>query len=1192
MGKICLLARHFLPLQIWQGMSFPLPTLLLFVSISYYLTFYLQPYLCSKGKKRHRESEEESIGHGGTNGEKSKLVESQGSYSNTALSGGKKKSGGFQSLNLSREVLSGILRLGYKVPTPIQRRTLPVALSGRDVVAMARTGSGKTAAFLIPLVERLKSHSSKMGARAVVFSPTRELAMQTLRFAKSLGKFTDLKFACIVGGDSMESQFQLLSNKPDVLIATPGRLLHLLLEIPGFSLKSVEYCVFDEADRLFEMGFADQLNDLLERMPESKQTMLFSATLPRALVSFAKAGLKEPDLVRLDVDTKISENLRLAFFTLRREEKAAALVWMLRALLPERGQAMVFVATRHHTEFINRLLNLAGISSEPIYGQMDQTARNTNLARFRAKRVQVLVVTDVAARGLDIPHLDTVINYDFPDRAKLFVHRSGRVARQGRAGECFSLVSPPDVPYMLDLMLFLGKPASNFYESNISAVNAPVTEVYDDKFQGNALMIEPQAPELTEDDGGSNDDHSTTSSDSGSEAASLGSNETDKGHFDAEDDNDEDVDWDRATAWTATTAITGVRRLDEGEGYEYNTWKPNDVHYGLIPRNALEMEMEFVRRLISDDIELQKMTKSVSNAMKLYNKTRAEASKRSAHRAFLLNNERVHPLLMQFVDKGEMKARSYITGLQAFRPQQTIFELDVSRDRKNRSETAKVLQEKRKHHAHALKPRVGSVSLHDASIAAAQGSTALSDERIGSALRAEIMSVSNNAGETVEEMIARHLDKKEKAQRDELRREYERREMEAKLVMDPNDCDSCNEEEELEEEIDEVMDCSKSVLDAVSVSAMPSEKRRLSKHDRKKMKQAIEALKRKGDVEVAKKIASTPASIAAKLYLNDGIYASSVTSSAAPFSEGDASGAPALGKKSQRRKVLRDAINPAKAELFRDEQQWVSHAPIGAVFTEAALGGTGSLAEADAPSRDTSDSLKQMGVTRMEDFVLDLAPDENVDLNKAKKRVKYWDPVKKRYITVNASEIVHGRRQYSKIRNESGAKVDSKKKHEYGEIYQKWVSKTRRHIGDAGGDSEPGVVDFGDDGEEPSSGKRSGKFNGAQAGSKGGNNVKNELKSAGDISRARAQKARSQGKFKTRKDHEATPVSRDNTGKIRRGAGSAPSRSKVIIKGLGATGFGSKNTGGRGKIGKPMAGRVRQKSGDPKGKRGRPGGKR
>ncbi|KAG6974743.1 hypothetical protein JG688_00002915 [Phytophthora aleatoria] len=365
--------------------------------------------------------------------------------------------GGFQHLGLSPLVFRGVMAMGYKVPTPIQRKSLPIVLSGKDCVAMARTGSGKTAAFLIPMVEKLKEHSTKIGVRAVVLSPTRELAVQTLRFAKQLSKFTSLKMALIVGGEGMDQQFEAIAANPDVLVATPGRLMHLLQEIPDFNLKAVEYVVFDEADRIFEMGFAEQLQEILKNMPISRQTLLFSATLPKALVQFARAGLSDPELIRLDVENKISENLKMAFFTVRSLDKPALFLYMVREFVPKGDQTIVFAATRHHVEFLHALLAANHIEASCAYGDMDQASRKINLGKFRAKKTSLLIVTDVAARGIDIPLLNNVLNYSFPPTAKLFVHRVGRAARAGRSGTAFSFVDPDETPFMVDLHLYIGR---------------------------------------------------------------------------------------------------------------------------------------------------------------------------------------------------------------------------------------------------------------------------------------------------------------------------------------------------------------------------------------------------------------------------------------------------------------------------------------------------------------------------------------------------------------------------------------------------------------------------------------------------------------------------------------------------------------------------------------------------------------
>ncbi|KAG4210806.1 hypothetical protein ERO13_A02G068600v2 [Gossypium hirsutum] len=370
----------------------------------------------------------------------------------------KAKSGGFESLNLSPNVYRGIKRKGYRVPTPIQRKTMPLILAGNDVVAMARTGSGKTAAFLVPMLEKLKQHVPQGGVRALILSPTRDLALQTLKFAKELGKFTDLRISLLVGGDSMESQFEELAQNPDIIIATPGRLMHHLTEVDDMTLRTVEYVVFDEADSLFGMGFAEQLHKILTQLSENRQTLLFSATLPSALAEFAKAGLRDPQLVRLDLETKISPDLKLVFFTLRQEEKHAALLYLARDHISSDQQTLIFVSTKHHVEFLNIMFREEGIEPSVCYGDMDQDARKINISKFRSRKTMLLIVTDVAARGIDIPLLDNVINWDFPPKPKIFVHRVGRAARAGRTGTAFSFVTSEDMPYLLDLHLFLSRP--------------------------------------------------------------------------------------------------------------------------------------------------------------------------------------------------------------------------------------------------------------------------------------------------------------------------------------------------------------------------------------------------------------------------------------------------------------------------------------------------------------------------------------------------------------------------------------------------------------------------------------------------------------------------------------------------------------------------------------------------------------
>jgi ATP-dependent RNA helicase DDX54/DBP10 len=388
-----------------------------------------------------------------------------------------KKAGAFQSMGLNSVLLKAITRKGFNVPTPIQRKTVPLIMDGQDVVGMARTGSGKTAAFVIPMIEKLKSHSAKVGARAIVLSPSRELALQTLKVVKEMGRGTDLRSTLLVGGDSLEDQFGSMASNPDIIIATPGRFEHLKVEM-GLELSSVKYVVFDEADRLFEMGFAAQLTEIMHSLPTTRQTLLFSATLPKSLVEFARAGLQDPKLVRLDAESKIAPGLQSAFFTVKRAEKEASLLYILQEVIkmptgeteatikarsgvdnkkrkrdgpgpkqmPTTHSTVIFAATKHHVEYLAAYLKALGYATSFVYGALDQTGLSN-----------ILVVTDVAARGLDIPVLANVINYDFPPQPKVFIHRVGRTARAGESGWSYSLISQHDMPYLVDLQLFLGR---------------------------------------------------------------------------------------------------------------------------------------------------------------------------------------------------------------------------------------------------------------------------------------------------------------------------------------------------------------------------------------------------------------------------------------------------------------------------------------------------------------------------------------------------------------------------------------------------------------------------------------------------------------------------------------------------------------------------------------------------------------
>ncbi|KAJ8907111.1 hypothetical protein NDN08_003593 [Rhodosorus marinus] len=389
----------------------------------------------------------------------------------------KLKEGSFEALGIDDQVRRSLVKNGYRFPTPIQRKVIPEIIAGRDVVAMGRTGSGKTCAFLAPLLTLLKRSSLDGNAgsisdelpRGLVLSPTRELAIQTHKFFRSYSRGTGLRATLIVGGGSIEKQFAALTKSPQVLIATPGRLLQVLDEMKHYSLRGIELVIYDEVDRLFEGTLSADLMEIVKRMggdahtgvQTSRQSVLVSATLPSSVAEFSRAGLRPGHaFVRLDVEKTFSPTLATAFYAVKPDYKDASLLFILRnqILSKPRANVVIFSATRHHVEYLVMLLERAklGVGITSVHGSMDQVGRQNAVSSFRSGRSRILVVTDVAARGIDIPMLDSIVNYDYPCNPKLFVHRVGRVARSNRTGTAYSLVTPEEMPYMVDTFLFQG----------------------------------------------------------------------------------------------------------------------------------------------------------------------------------------------------------------------------------------------------------------------------------------------------------------------------------------------------------------------------------------------------------------------------------------------------------------------------------------------------------------------------------------------------------------------------------------------------------------------------------------------------------------------------------------------------------------------------------------------------------------
>jgi len=371
-----------------------------------------------------------------------------------------KKAKGFKVFHLTEEIYQGIKNIGYKNPTPIQKKIIPEIMSGFNIIAHSRTGSGKTAAFLLPMLAKLKKHSQIVGTRCLILSPVRDLAYQTGMFCRKLGKFTDLRFALIAGGKGFDDQFERLAQNPDIIIATPGRVLHHIEE-GSLQLKKIEIIIIDEADKMMEMSMGDQIRKIIQNCPPQKQIILLSATIQDQLATFLKSGIiKEYKILSINEENKIPEKLKIHLIYTRRQDKLYTLISLLKTpsiINIEKQLTIIFVMTKYHCDYLQEILKYWEISSLVIYGSMEQDLRNTTLEDFKKGRKKILIVTDVAARGIDIPLLDNVINFDFPDNHKLFIHRVGRTARAGKSGRVFNLINSDELPYFFDIKYYLGK---------------------------------------------------------------------------------------------------------------------------------------------------------------------------------------------------------------------------------------------------------------------------------------------------------------------------------------------------------------------------------------------------------------------------------------------------------------------------------------------------------------------------------------------------------------------------------------------------------------------------------------------------------------------------------------------------------------------------------------------------------------
>ncbi|PSR75538.1 P-loop containing nucleoside triphosphate hydrolase protein [Coniella lustricola] len=361
---------------------------------------------------------------------------------------GKKEvvAGSFQTMSLSRPILRGLTNVGFTKPTPIQAKAIPIALMGKDLVGGAVTGSGKTAAFVVPILERLLYRPKKVPTtRVVILTPTRELAIQGHSVATKLASHTDIKFCLAVGGLSLKVQEAELRLRPDVVIATPGRFIDHMRNSASFAVETVEILVLDEADRMLEDGFADELNEILTTLPKSRQTMLFSATMTSSVDKLIRLGMNKPVRVMVDSQRKTVNTLTQEFVRLRpgREDaRMGYLLYIVKNLYQER--VIIFFRQKKIAHEVRIIFGLMGLSCAELHGSMNQTQRIASVEAFRDGKVNFLLATDLASRGLDIKGVDTVINYEAPQTVEIYLHRVGRTARAGRSGIAITLAAEPD----------------------------------------------------------------------------------------------------------------------------------------------------------------------------------------------------------------------------------------------------------------------------------------------------------------------------------------------------------------------------------------------------------------------------------------------------------------------------------------------------------------------------------------------------------------------------------------------------------------------------------------------------------------------------------------------------------------------------------------------------------------------------
>jgi ATP-dependent RNA helicase RhlE len=358
----------------------------------------------------------------------------------------------FNSFSFHPLISEGISAAGYTTPTPIQRDTIPPILAGRDVLGLAQTGTGKTAAFVLPILQNLMQ-GPRGRLRTLILSPTRELAEQTHTAIQQLGRKTGLRSLTVYGGVSAQPQISNLRAGAEIVVACPGRLLDLM-EQKVLSLKNIEIVVLDEADQMFDMGFLPSIRRILKSVPAARQTLLFSATMPTEIRSLANEFLNKPVLVELEISSPI-ETISHAVYPVEQTDKVDALLSLLKQSGSER--VLIFTRTKHRAKKLAWQLVKTGLRATSLQGNLSQNQRQEAMSSFRSGRIKILVATDIAARGIDVSQISHVINFDMPNTAEAYIHRIGRTGRMANQGAALSLATQEDQPMLRTIERFMGR---------------------------------------------------------------------------------------------------------------------------------------------------------------------------------------------------------------------------------------------------------------------------------------------------------------------------------------------------------------------------------------------------------------------------------------------------------------------------------------------------------------------------------------------------------------------------------------------------------------------------------------------------------------------------------------------------------------------------------------------------------------